>query len=125
MNISIASSPVSGINAPGAVASAQSMDKTIVTPEKTQPPQAAEPKTAQENKSAEATKEMAETLNEIMNDLGTNLGFHIREEHDNQVVVELKNRETDEVIKQIPSEELMIIMEKMEDLSGLIFDGQI
>jgi flagellar protein FlaG len=68
------------------------------------------------------TKELVEALNEYMDDLQTNLGFSIREDLDRQVVVEIKNRETDELVKQIPSEELLTIMEKMKELSGFLFD---
>lgn len=77
-----------------------------------------------ESSGVEETRKIAEALNEMMNDLGTNLGFQIREDLDDQVVVEVKNSRTDELIRQIPSEELLKIMEKMADLSGLIFDSQ-
>ncbi len=72
--------------------------------------------------SAEALKEVATEINEIMDDLQTSLGFSIREELNNQVVVEIKDRKTHEVIKQIPAEELLTIKEKMEELTGLLLD---
>lgn len=71
---------------------------------------------------AQEAKDLAEGLNEIMDDLQTSLGFFIRDDLNHQVVVEIKNRETNELIKQIPSEELLSIKEKMEELTGLIFD---
>jgi len=71
------------------------------------------------------TKELVEELNEYMDDLQTNLGFSIREELDHQVVVEIKNRKTDELVKQIPSEELLKIRESMENLTGSIFDQSV
>lgn len=67
-------------------------------------------------------EQLAADLNEIMDDLQTSLGFFIREDLNHQVVVEIKNRETDELIKQIPSEEMLQIKQKMEELTGLIFD---
>ena len=67
-------------------------------------------------------KELADTLNEYMDDLQTNLGFSIHEELNHQVIVEIKNRNTDELIKQIPSEELVAIREKMAELTGLLLD---
>ena len=70
----------------------------------------------------DAIQEVADALNEIMDDLGTNLGFNIRKDMNNQVVVEVKNRKTDDLIRQIPSEELLNIKEKMEELSGMLFD---
>jgi flagellar protein FlaG len=41
------------------------------------------------------------------------------------VVVEIKNRETDEVIKQIPSEEILELRVKMEELTGMLLDEKI
>lgn len=70
-------------------------------------------------------KEMADALNEYMDILHTNLGFSIREELNHQVVVEIKNRDTDELVKQIPSEELLKIMENMKELTGIIFDQSV
>jgi flagellar protein FlaG len=71
------------------------------------------------------TKELVDELNEYMNDLQTQLGFSIREDLDHQVVVEIKNRETEELLKQIPSEELLKIREKMEELTGFLFDQSV
>jgi len=75
--------------------------------------------------SAEEIKELADTLNEYMDDLQTDLGFFMHEELNHQVIVEVKNRKTHELIKQIPAEELVTIKEKMAELTGLIFDKSV
>ncbi|WP_041279622.1 flagellar protein FlaG [Desulfobacula toluolica] len=75
--------------------------------------------------SVEETKQLAEELNEFMDDLKTSLGFSIREDHRHQVIVEIKNRDTDELIKQIPSEELLAIKGKIEEFTGLIFNQKV
>jgi len=74
--------------------------------------------------SAEETAQITQDLNEYMTDLQTNLRFSMYEKLDHQVVVQVKNKETDELIKQIPSEELLELRVKMEELSGLLFDGK-
>ncbi len=74
--------------------------------------------------SLEELEVVTEELNEYMDDLQTNLGFSIHKKLNHQVVVEIKNRDTDELIKQIPSEELLGIKEKMEELTGILFDDQ-
>ncbi|HAR34222.1 MAG TPA: hypothetical protein DCR95_09100 [Desulfobacter sp.] len=79
----------------------------------------------EESPPAEEIKELAETLNEYMDDLQTDLGFFMHEKLNHQVIVEIKNRKTDELIKQIPSEELVMIKEKMAELTGLLFDTSI
>ena len=75
--------------------------------------------------SSKEVKELAKEMNELMDDLHTSLGFSIREELNHQVVVEIKNRQTNELIKQIPSEDLLKIKEKMEEFTGLIFDHHV
>ena len=75
--------------------------------------------------SAKDTKALTDHMNDIMDDLQTSLGFSIREELNHQVVVEITDRKTNELVKQIPSEELLKIKEKMEELTGLIFDQSV
>lgn len=75
--------------------------------------------------SAKDAKELTKEMNSLMDDLQTSLGFSIREDLNQQIVVEIKNRETDELIKQIPAEELLSIKEKMEEFTGLIFDQSV
>lgn len=75
--------------------------------------------------STEEMQELTEELNEYMDDLQTNLGFYVKEDKKYQIIVEIKNRKTDELVKQIPSEELLTIKEKMEELTGLIFDAKV
>ena len=80
-------------------------------------------KAAQDQKlSPDEIKDITEDLNDYMGDLQTNLRFSMYEKLDHQVVVQIKNRATDELIKQIPSEELLELRVKMEELSGLLFD---
>lgn len=70
-------------------------------------------------------QEIVEELNDYMDHLQTNLGFSLHEELDRQIIIEVKNRQTDELIKQIPAEELVNIRVKMAELSGLIFDERV
>ena len=73
----------------------------------------------------EETDEMVEDLNDYMSGLQTSLRFSISEDIDSQVIVKIKNRETDEVIKQIPAEELISIKKKMEELTGMLLDHSV
>ena len=75
--------------------------------------------------STEETEQITVDLNGYMNHLQTNLRFSMYEKLDHQVVVEIKNKATDELIKQIPSEELLEIRVKMEELTGLLLDEKI
>ena len=56
-----------------------------------------------------------------MDVLQTSLSFIVDKERD-QVIVTITNRETKEVIRQIPPEELVVLQEKMKELTGIIFN---
>ena len=125
---------INNINAEAMQSEASSIEAStvqVLTPEKikTMQPQQNVQKTdkaAQDQAlSPEDMKEITEDLNDYMNDLQTNLRFSMYEKLDHQVVVQVKNRATDELIKQIPSEELLELRVKMEELSGLLFDQTI
>jgi flagellar protein FlaG len=77
------------------------------------------------NFSVEEAKQLAAEMNEIMDDLQTSLGFSIREDLNHQVIFEITDRETKELIKQFPTEEMLAIKEKMEEFSGLLFDQKV
>ena len=79
----------------------------------------------EKEESSKELQEVAESLNEYMDDFQTQLGFFINEDLDNEVIVEIKNRKTDELVKQIPSEEIVAIREKMAELTGLLFDKSV
>ena len=97
----------------------------VVKAEKIKELQKTEKANQGESLSAEETKQITEDLNEYMSDLQTNLRFSMYEKLDHQVVVEIKNKATDELIKQIPSEEILELRVKMEELTGMLFDAKI
>lgn len=76
------------------------------------------PETDISKREAEA---MVDTLNEYTDALKTKLGFSLDKEAQ-EIVITVRNTETDEVIRQIPAEELLLIQEKMEELTGLLFN---
>ncbi len=82
-------------------------------------------KNTKDSISSKMLEKITEDLNDYMDDLQTDLGFTINKDEDHQVIVEIKNRKTNEVIKQIPSKELLEIKKKMEELTGLIFDHKV
>ena len=62
-----------------------------------------------------------EHLNEQLQNSQTNLGFSIDSETD-IVVVKVTNKETGELVRQIPAEAVVRLAGKMEDLKGLLLD---
>jgi len=80
----------------------------------------------EEEKAPESSREelekMASELNDYMDDLQTSLGFSVNKDDDNKVVFQIKNRDTNEVIRQIPAEEVQVIKDKMTELTGMLLD---
>ena len=72
--------------------------------------------------SMEELKNTVSELNDYMDNLQTSLGFSVSKDPDNQVIFQIRNRETNEVIKQIPAEEIQTIKNKMTELTGLLLD---
>ncbi len=72
----------------------------------------------------EEGQKLVDELNEYMDDLQTSLGFSVTRDDENpaQIVFQIKDRKTDEIIRQIPSEEIQKIKDKMNELTGLLLD---
>lgn len=97
--------------------------------------------------SKEDVEEVVKTLNDSMNKLQAGLGLKKVDEKDNEqqeldidnsgsksdiefkvdnekghIVILIVNRQTDEVLRQIPSESLLKIRDSMEELTGLLLN---
>lgn len=69
-------------------------------------------------------EEMVQALEDFAKTVQTRLNFTI-DDGTEDVVVKIMDKETDEVIKQFPAEEILELREKMQDLSGLLFSENI
>lgn len=67
---------------------------------------------------------VVESLEEYMNVLKTTIGFNINDST-NEIVVTVTNKDSGEIIRHIPSEEILELHEKMKDLTGLIFSQSV
>lgn len=63
-------------------------------------------------------------LNSFLQDMKRNLSFSV-DDTSGQSVILVKDSESEEVIRQIPSEELVVLRKKMDDLTGLLFDTKV
>jgi flagellar protein FlaG len=71
--------------------------------------------------STEDLGKMAEEIQGRFDAMGAKLGFSINKETED-VVMEVRKRESGELIRQIPSEEILALREKLDELVGLLFD---
>lgn len=62
-----------------------------------------------------------ENLNNQLQSSQTNLGFSIDSETD-IVMVKVTNKQTGELVRQIPAEAVVRLAAKMDDLKGLLLD---
>ena len=69
----------------------------------------------------DALREIAEKTQTHMDDLNIRLDFEVYEET-GDMVVRIFNRETEELVREIPPEELLEIHKNLADLRGILFD---
>jgi flagellar protein FlaG len=76
---------------------------------------------------AEKTEEAREPLNEVVSelnnlvrDLHRELQFSV-DDKSGETVIKVVDSKTDEVVRQIPSEEVVRLRQRLEDVAGVIF----
>ena len=69
-------------------------------------------------------EDMVEALEDFANTVQTRLNFSIDDDTED-VVVKIMDKETGDVIKQFPAEEILELREKMQDLNGFLFSTNV
>lgn len=69
-------------------------------------------------------KQTVEEANDLMNRLDTKLEFSV-DDSTNDTIVKIINKEKDELIRQIPPEEVLYLRQKLHELVGIIYDKEI
>ncbi|MCF1183729.1 flagellar protein FlaG [Marichromatium gracile] len=103
--------------APGALATEQQ------TRTRAQDPTGAETSAEREEASREQLDQAVERLNEMFGGSRRMLNFELDKEAD-RTVIRVVDAETEELIRQIPSEETLKFAQYVEGLAGLIFNDQ-
>lgn len=75
----------------------------------------------QENSLMNRIKEVLEELD--ANTIDVNVGFKLREDF-KKPVIEVVDKDSKKVIRQIPTEEFIKRMNNLDDLKGMLFDGK-
>lgn len=63
-------------------------------------------------------------VNAFVQSMQRNLSFTIDEQLGDEII-SITDAETNEVIRQIPSEELVVLRKKMDDVVGILFDTKV
>jgi flagellar protein FlaG len=71
-----------------------------------------------------AARALAEEIQAQMNKNSISLSFSTYGRGNHKISVTVSDKDTGEVIREIPSEELQRLSGKMEELVGMVFDGR-
>jgi flagellar protein FlaG len=69
------------------------------------------------------TKDLAKEIQRYLSEFHVNLNFEVSQET-GDVVVKVINSDTQEVIRQIPPEDLLKVRDKLQELRGVLFAGK-
>jgi len=67
--------------------------------------------------------ELAEKANKHVEAFSTKIAFNYDSERQQSMIL-VTDKETGKVIRQIPAEEMLDLMDKMEEIAGIIFNGR-
>lgn len=88
----------------------------------------AEQKAAAEKQSRENQQVTEEMLKELEQDIETmhNVGLKFSKHDDSgRTMIKVLNKENDEVIREIPSEDVLNLAAKIEEMIGILFDKEV
>jgi flagellar protein FlaG len=71
----------------------------------------------------QASKELAEEVKNLIEDLNIGVNFKIHDKT-GDLVVQVLNRDTGDVIRQIPPEDVVKLHEKLVELRGVLYEGK-
>lgn len=81
------------------------------------------------NQAKASLKELEDAVKEIQQrfqSMGSNFKFGLYTHREtNSIVAQLRDKKTDEIVKQFPAEEVLKLREKLQDLVGLLFDEKV
>jgi flagellar protein FlaG len=69
-------------------------------------------------------KKIVKEVNSIVEQFSGKVSFSFDPET-NRTAIQVIDKETGEVIRQIPPKEMLTLMEKMEEIAGIIYDGRV
>ena len=72
-------------------------------------------------KSREQLEEIRDAVNDALKDMNVGLDFE-EDEETKELVVKVMNRDTEEMIRQIPPEAMLQVAKRMDEMAGLFVD---
>jgi uncharacterized FlaG/YvyC family protein len=98
---------------------------TVTAPGKTMgAPQPARTKGENIDAGPEQVKQMVADMQSHLDSMNISLQYSLYGAHNEKVAVKVVNRETGDVIREIPPKEMQALQAKMSELCGMIFNGK-
>ena len=121
MNISSVDTIGAGVGAMQGVSAAVSVPENGKATASSSPAQ-----TTNGNTGAEyaQVKQMVEEMQSNLDSMNVSLQYSLYGAHDSRIAVQVVNKGTGEVIREIPAKEMQALQAKMSDLVGMIFNGK-
>lgn len=113
IDLNISSTPTATANATASVVGAQAENTGLLAKEQ-----------MEEELPAEKAKKVTDSLNKILDMTDTKLRYKYHEEL-NRYYVTVVDKDTDEVVREIPNKKLMDVYAKMLDFAGILVDKKI
>lgn len=82
------------------------------------------PKSAKTEQSGAGTRELAAEIQQCLKEVQIQLNFEVHEQT-GDLIVQVINHETGNVIRQIPPKELIALREKLTELRGVLFNDRV
>ncbi|MCJ7603046.1 MAG: flagellar protein FlaG [Desulfobulbaceae bacterium] len=83
-------------------------------------------KLSQEKLSQKDLEDAVKEIQQRFTSMGSNFKFGLYTHRETKsIVAQLRDKQTDEIIKQFPPEEVLNLREKLQDLIGLLFDEKV
>jgi flagellar protein FlaG len=67
-------------------------------------------------------KDVLESFQDLSNTIQTKLNFTVHEEN-NEIVIKVIDKESNKLIRQFPSDEMLNLQDKMRDMAGFLFNA--
>ena len=74
--------------------------------------------------SAKDVEEMLEAFQDLSKAIQTKLSFSV-DDSNNEIVVKVYDKQSNELIRQFPSEEMLALQDKMTDLAGFLLNENV
>ncbi len=93
------------------------LKQTVVQPKPQQPE-------AEEKDLSADAKQVVEEVNKIVEKFNSRVSFSVDPDTKKTMIL-VRDKETGDVIRQIPAKEMLDLMKKMEEIAGIIYSGRV